>query len=76
MKEGFWVGLFVGIILISIVNIFIVWGGQPRGLFWRIEDNKQELRLIKKEFLDVISNHIRLSDYRFIKLENKRWYGR
>lgn len=42
--EGLWTAFGVGVILSLIVNIFIVWGGRPRGMFWRIDDNKKALQ--------------------------------
>lgn len=58
--EGFWAGLGVGAILAFIVNLFIVWGGHPRGMFWRIDDNKKEIVILQtkdKKTLEVFNEH-------------------
>ena len=47
MREGFWTGLGIGIILSLIINLFLIYGGHPRGMFWRIEDNKKKITELK-----------------------------
>ena len=37
-------GLGVVIILLMIVFLFAIWGGKPRGVYWKVEDLKMELQ--------------------------------
>ena len=42
LTDGVFVGLMVGAILSCIINLFIVYGGNPRGIYWKLEDAKNE----------------------------------
>ena len=41
MKDNFFIGLMLGVVFSALFNVFLVWGGNPRGMFWRIDDNKK-----------------------------------
>jgi len=56
MKEGFITGCFVGLIILFIVQLFIVWGGNPRGMYWKIEDLRKELSEAEYRIYELISN--------------------
>ena len=43
MKSRFIVGLVLGVILSCIVNLFIVWGGLPIGMYWQMQHLREEL---------------------------------
>ena len=47
ITEGFWVGLAVGTILGILVNVFLIWGGNPKGVYQGINDNKKEITEMK-----------------------------
>ena len=47
MKEGFWTGLGIGAIFSLIIILFLIYGGHPRGMFWRIDDNRKEMAEMK-----------------------------
>lgn len=59
MRENFAIGLGLGVVLSLLVNLFIVWGGLPRGMYWRIEDNRENISKLKDNF----SEHTHIGIY-------------
>ena len=68
MKEGFWVGLLLGVILTGLVILFLFFGGNPRGVLNRLDD---------LEYATVeMDNYVQGLNNRIEYLETHRHYGK
>ena len=83
MKENIWVGLIagciLGFILTSLLSLFLFYGGDPKGVFIRIDDLRQEIAEISQEGNNDVQELNKLFvdlEERVTKEENRNWYGK
>ena len=78
MKEEAVAGFSVGVIISLLINLFLIYGGSPQGMYWRIDDVKGEIEMVKKEYAQQVKQLDKKIFYLqecIIKEKEHRWYG-